>query len=151
MKVFLGGTCNESTWRNRIIPMLTINFFNPVVPDWTPECRAEEIKQRNECDFVLYVITPKMTGVYSIAEAVDDSNKRPERTVFVRLREDGGQASPLRFDEGQWRSLGAVEQMVRENGAACFHDLKSAALFLNKGKVNATNIFSVPEIRSQVP
>ena len=39
----------------------------------------EEIKQRAECDFCLYVITPKMTGVYSIAEVVDDSNKRPEQ------------------------------------------------------------------------
>jgi hypothetical protein len=28
MKVFLGGTCNESDWRNRIIPMLEVDFFN---------------------------------------------------------------------------------------------------------------------------
>jgi len=33
MKIFLGGTCNESTWRNRIIPMLEIDYFNPVVDD----------------------------------------------------------------------------------------------------------------------
>ena len=37
MKVFLGGTCNESTWRNRIIPMLAIDYFNPVVDDWNEE------------------------------------------------------------------------------------------------------------------
>lgn len=58
MKVFLGGTCNESTWRDQLISMLKIDFFNPVVEDWTPECQEEEIKQRNECDFCLYVITP---------------------------------------------------------------------------------------------
>jgi len=28
MKVFLGGTCNESNWRNRIITMLEVGFFN---------------------------------------------------------------------------------------------------------------------------
>lgn len=28
-----------------------------------------------------------MTGVYSIAEVVDDSNKRPEKTIFTILKE----------------------------------------------------------------
>ncbi len=37
-KVFLGGTCNESTWRDRVIKDLKIDYFNPVVEDWTPEC-----------------------------------------------------------------------------------------------------------------
>jgi len=30
-KIFLGGTCNNSTWREQLIPMLQINYFNPVV------------------------------------------------------------------------------------------------------------------------
>ena len=81
--IFLGGTCNNSTWREKLIPLLDIDYFNPVVDDWTPDCMAEEIKQREKCDFVLYVITPEMTGVYSIAEVTDDSNKRPEKTIKV--------------------------------------------------------------------
>jgi len=127
MKVFLGGTCNESNWRNRIIPMLEIGFYNPVVDDWTPDCMEEELRQREECDVCLYVTTPKMTGVYSIAEVIDDSNKRPERTVFVRLRDDGDE----RFTDGQWRSLLAVAQMVERNGGKAFDTLKSAALYIN--------------------
>ena len=127
MKVFLGGTCNESTWRNDIIHMLEVGFFNPVVEDWTPECMAEEIRQREECDICLYVITPKMTGVYSIAEVIDDSNKRPSRTVFVRLRNDGCD----RFNDAQWKSLGAVAQMVERNGGACFDSLESVAAHIS--------------------
>ena len=51
-KVFLGGTCNESTWRNELIPLLKIDYFNPVVEDWTPECQAEEERQKNEeCNY----------------------------------------------------------------------------------------------------
>ena len=133
MKVFLGGTCNESNWRNMIATMLEIEYFNPVVADWTPECMKEEIKQRKECDLCLYVITPKMTGVYSVAEVVDDSNKRPHKTVFVLLRDDGGE----RFTEGQWRSLGALALMVERNGSAVFSDLKSAAIWINKQAPNA--------------
>ena len=52
-KVFLGGTCNESTWRQKLIPSLEIEYFDPVVPDWTPECMAREIEERENCDFCL--------------------------------------------------------------------------------------------------
>ncbi len=108
-KVFLGGTCNNSTWRDELIPQLEIGFFNPVVEDWTPECMNEEIRQREECDLCLYVITSEMTGVYSIAEVIDDSNKRPEKTVFS-FETDG-------FDEHQIKSLTQVGKMVEANGA----------------------------------
>lgn len=32
-KVFLSGTCNESTWRDELIKLLEIDYFNPVVKD----------------------------------------------------------------------------------------------------------------------
>ena len=126
-KVFLGGTCNESTWRDRLIPMLNIEYFNPVVEDWTPECMAEEIRQRELCDYCLYVITPAMTGVYSIAEVVDDSNKRPEKTVFCVLNDDGEA-----FTVGQIRSLNSVGEMVKRNGGRFFISLKEVANYLNE-------------------
>ena len=125
MRVFLGGTCGGSTWRNQIIPMLEkagINYFDPVVSDWTPDCKAEELRQRKICDVLLYVITPKMKGVYSIAEVVQDSCFSPEKTVMVLLEDDGG----LVFDEGQLRSLTAVAEMVDRNGSNVFYDLESA-------------------------
>jgi len=128
MKVFLGGTCNESTWREGLIKALKIGYFNPVVDDWTPDCMAEEIKQRDECDFCLYVITPKMTGVYSIAEVVDDSNKRPQKTIFCILPTDEN----LSFTDGQMKSLNQVGKMVKANGGNWFGDLLTVAEFLNK-------------------
>ena len=92
MKVFLGGTCADSKWRSEIEPLLEqagLEFFNPVVDDWNEEAQAKEVQERQTSDFVLYTITPKMEGVYSIAEVIDDSNKRPERTIFVVLEKDG--------------------------------------------------------------
>jgi|GEM_PF-1388705 len=126
-KVFLGGTCNNSTWRDLLISMLKIGYFNPVVDDWTPECMVEECKQREECDYCLYVITPKMHGVFSIAEVVDDSNKRPEKTLFCFLEEDDG----LTFDNDEIKSLRAVAIMVIENGGKVFQNLDSIAIWLN--------------------
>jgi len=127
MKVFLGGTCNESTWREKIIPMLTVDYFNPVVDDWTSEHQARETEERKTCDICLYVITPKMTGCCSIAEAVDDSNKRPEKTVFVVLLEDEGEI----FTDGQVLSLGMVAGVVGSNGAQVCRTLEGAAAYIN--------------------
>ena len=127
VKVFLGGTCNESTWRNDLIKLLKIDYFNPVVDDWTPECQEEEIRQRNECDFCLYVITPKMTGVYSIAEVIDDSNKRPGKTIFCYLLED----DHIRFNIGQERSLRQVSNMISLNGGFVFYSIEDIANYLN--------------------
>jgi hypothetical protein len=130
-KVFLGGTCNESTWRNRMMVYLQeegLWWFNPVVDDWTEGCMQREIEERQLCDFCLYTITPKMMGVYSIAEVVDDSNKKPDRTILVLLRDDGYK----RFSEGQRRSLDSVGRMVKANGGKVFDNLKSAAVWMGK-------------------
>lgn len=129
-KVFLGGTCNGSTWRDELIPLLGINYFNPVVESWTPECQAEEIKQREECDYVLYVITPKLTGLYSIAELIDDSNKCPERTLFCYLVADGNNI----FNNAQLSSLKAIRDMVIRNDAFYFDSLLDVADYLNSNK-----------------
>jgi len=125
--VFLGGTCNNSSWREKLIPQLKINFFNPVVPNWTPECQAEEIRQRKECDFCLYVITPKMTGVYSIAEVVDDSNKQPNKTVFCYLTEDENKV----FEAHQIKALNATGKLIAANGGKFLTSLEDVALYLN--------------------
>ena len=142
-KVFLGGTCNESTWRDELIEMLEIDYFNPVVDDWTEECYQEELRQREICDYCLYVITPRMTGVYSIAEVVDDSNKRPEKTIFCILNYDLSDykmklvdGKKVRkyvklFDEGQLKSLDKVGVMVEKNGGKYFRSLSEVAEFLN--------------------
>lgn len=124
---FLGGTCNGSKWRELLIPMLNFNAFNPVVETWDEKAQEQEKYWRRNADYVLYVITPLMTGVYSIAEVVDDSNKRPLRTLFCVLENDGGKV----FDKHQLKSLEMVKTMVRENGAVILDNLEDVADFLN--------------------
>ena len=131
-KVFLGGTCNESTWRDGLIEILEIDYFNPVVDDWTEECYRQELRQRELCDYCLYVITPRMRGVYSIAEVVDDSNKRPEKTIFCIVTADFSDTGDIiMFDEQQLKSLDKVGVMVQNNGGKYFRTLREVAKFLN--------------------
>jgi len=129
-KIFLGGTCNDSTWREELIEMLEIGYYDPVVNNWTPKMKKEELDQRDDCEFLLYCITPKMTGVYSIAEAVDDSNKRAKKMIFCVLKKDGKDE----FDDAQESSLDSVAKMITENGGKCFRSLKAVADYVNKGK-----------------
>ena len=130
-KVFLGGTCNGSKWRDEIIPMLKINYFNPVVSDWTPECQEEEKRQKKICKYQLFVITPKMKGVFSIAEVVDSSNKNPDGTVLCVLYKDGNEE----FDDFQKRSLDAVMKLVQGNKSFVTKSISDAAKYLNNGKL----------------
>jgi hypothetical protein len=70
-----------------------------------------------------------MSGVYSIAEVIDDSNKRPKKTVFCYLKKDDDKE----FEKGAAKSLDKVGQMVEDNGGKCFKDLKNVVDFLNGG------------------
>lgn len=129
MRIFLGGTCNDSNWRDILIELShnpNITYFNPVVPDWTPECQQNEIKERQKCDIVLYTITPEMTGVYSVAEVVDDSNKRPNKTILCLLKEYNGQ----KFTFGQWKSLLQVGSLVQENGGHVLFSLMDLVIWI---------------------
>lgn len=133
------GTCNESIWREKLISLLEIDYFNPVVEDWTEECMEEERRQRNICDYCVYVITPLMTGVYSIAEVIDDSNKQPEKTIFCFLEDDLQNARNVNgfirknFSYGQIKSLDQVGKMVQRNGGKYFKTLEEIADYLNGG------------------
>lgn len=123
MKVFLGGTCSGYKWRNDLQPLLKCEYYNPIVKNWSESDRLREVHERETSDFVLYTITNGIKGVYSIAEVVDDSNKRPEKTIFCIL--DNGMDKQLKH------SLNAVKKLLESNGVACFNSLKDVAEYIN--------------------
>lgn len=123
MKVFLGGTCAGRKWRNEIIPQLQCDYYNPIVKNWSEEDRLREVHERETADIVVYTITSDMAGVYSIAEAIDDSNKRPSKTVICILY-DG-------FGKKMSHSLKAVANLAKENGAQVVESLEELVKYLN--------------------
>lgn len=128
--VFLGGTGNGSVWRDRVISFLEYSYFNPVLPDnveWNEDAQKNENTAKLNSDYLLYTITPEMTGVYSIAEIVDDSNKNPDKTILCILEEYGG----LSFNKGQMKSLKAVADLVANNGVVVFDNLDDTIKYLN--------------------
>lgn len=134
MKVFLGGTCTGWKWRDKLQPLLKCDYYNPIVKNWSEEDRLREVQERETSDYVLYGITNDIKGVYSIAEIVDDSNKRPEKTLFLNLYQE----DEREFTKQMSHSLKAVEKLLEENRAKCFDSMEDAAEFLNR-KLEAEN------------
>ena len=134
VKVFLGGTCASSTWREELQSKLDterIETFNPVVPNWTKECQAVEDFHRENDDLCLYVITPEGEGFYSFVEVTDDSNKRPDSTVLCVLEEANGQ----RFEGHMLKCALKTAKLVAKNGVFVTDNLDQLAQYLNTYKL----------------
>ena len=75
MRVFLGGSCNPTTWRKDVaIPILEaagVSYYNPQVDDWSPELVAIEAKAKEEAETVLFVIDSQTRAIASILEATE--------------------------------------------------------------------------------
>lgn len=127
MRVFLGGTCNETTWRDELIPMLQCDYFNPVVPDWNEAAQQNELKEREVCDVLLYVLTPAMTGVYSIAEIVEDSIMNATKTIVCLW---GFPSTTARVDP-KTHSVFAVMKMVQKYNVPVLTSLTDVADTIN--------------------
>ena len=120
-RIFLGGNCHESTWREELIPNLTIDYFNPVVDDWTPECRRNEIDEKeNKCNIHLYVITSSSDNVFSIAEAVDSVHNKAVRTIF-NVVPDG-------FSKHQLKHMKGVCDVINSRGGKGYYYRKMGPL-----------------------
>lgn len=123
--VFLGGTCNSSTWRDKLVPMLSVESYNPISSSWSMETQQQEEEAKKEAALNLYVITPKQTGFYSFAEIMANAIKEPERTVVTILDEDDG----VTWDDAQKLSIDATERLITDTtGVVVNKDLESTAV-----------------------
>jgi hypothetical protein len=73
--IFLGGSCNPTTWRPDIaIPLLEsagVEYYNPQVEDWGPELVAIEAAAKEEADVLLFVIDSQTRAIASMLEATE--------------------------------------------------------------------------------
>jgi len=140
-KIFLGGTCNNSTWRSQIEKLVQAPMFNPVVDDWNEECQAIEMDEKeNKCNIHLYVITSEMTGVFSIAEVMDSVHNKTKLTLF-HVMPDG-------FNKVKLKSLEAVVNLVNLRGGKAYFnkDLKITVEILNNLNIYRNAIYSLLEV-----
>ena len=132
ISVFFFFSCHHSTWRDDLITKLDatkVKPFNPVVPHWNEAAQLNELYHRAHDDLCLYVITPEIPPYNSIsdAEVVDDSNKRPAKTIFCVLNERAG----FTFNEHQQKGIVMLKKILTQNRVKVFDNLDDVATFLN--------------------
>lgn len=133
--VFLGGTCNGSKWREEVTPKIAFQSFNPVVENWSMETQQIEEKAKEDAVASLFVITPKQTGLYAVAELTAAAIREPERTVVAFLDKD----EDAEFNDHQKASNQAIAKLVQDAGAVVVNSLDDAAAKVNEivGKFQA--------------
>lgn len=129
--VFLGGTANGSTWRDKLIPLLQVPYFNPIVENWTTDDRTREDQAKQAAELLLYVITPRQEGFYAVVEATVDALRSDAKKVLICFLDfDEG----MHWDRHQQASISAIENLLQlpGNGDAVFaHTLNGVASYIN--------------------
>src|SRR5271154_6194342 len=68
----LFGTSGNSTWRKSFIEKYVaadLDYFNPQVPEWTPDCAAAEARHLASDEILIYPILGETYGLASLAES----------------------------------------------------------------------------------
>jgi len=130
--VFLGGTCNDSEWRDELIKDLNVEYFDPRVFDveWNEECAKQEELAKVNAKALIYVITPKQSGTYSLVElAVSACLNKDKKVIIIFLNKDDGD----KFDEAQMSSNKAVQDLLQKcTNAEFLTTLSDAAAVINQ-------------------
>ena len=117
MKVYIGGIGTESNWRSD---------FQELTKSVTMEVIEGNPDDKSKCDYLLYVITPKMNKMDAIINVVNDSNVEKAKTVFCTIESEDG----ANFTSHQEKSLVATGKMIELNGGKYFTSLKETANYL---------------------
>jgi hypothetical protein len=125
-EVFLGGTCAGPDYREQLIPLLTVPYFNPVVADWKPEDAAREDRAKEEASANVFVITPAAIGMYSVAELTELAIES-EKPLFVMFMEVEG----FTWNEHQLKSNAQIKKLLSKYNALIFEDLPQLAAAVN--------------------
>jgi hypothetical protein len=75
MKVFLGGSCNPTTWRKNIaIPLLEragVEYYNPQVDEWHDDLIAIEARNKEEAAILFFVLDGQTRSIASMVEIAE--------------------------------------------------------------------------------
>jgi len=91
--VFLGGSCNPTTWRKQIvIPLLEkqgITYYNPQVEKWNPSLVAEEAKAKESAELLFFVIDQRTLALASMIEVVELISRGRQLVLVLQHMHDG--------------------------------------------------------------
>jgi hypothetical protein len=135
VKVFLGGSCNPTTWRRDIaIPALEaagITYYNPQVDDWSPELVEVEACAKRDATLLLFVVDAQTRAVASMNEVVEEVCRGREVALVVQDMEEG---NDLTVGPGLLKDLNRgrvyLRDIAKRYGVICFSDVETAVEYV---------------------
>eukprot|EP00002_Diphylleia_rotans_P007835 TRINITY_DN1750_c0_g1_i1.p1 TRINITY_DN1750_c0_g1~~TRINITY_DN1750_c0_g1_i1.p1 ORF type:complete len:592 (-),score=147.34 TRINITY_DN1750_c0_g1_i1:218-1993(-) len=125
--VFLGGSCNPTTWRKDIVmPILEQNrvlFYNPQVDDWYPELVEIERKAKESAIVLLFVIDNQTRAVVSMLEVAEYMGSGRHTVLSVQSIEDGAKIQDSVITGDELKALNAARDYVCDLAASCGIDV----------------------------
>jgi hypothetical protein len=136
--VFLGGSCNPTTWRGEVaIPYLNkvqVHFYNPQVAIWRPELIEEENRAKINAGVLLFVIDNQTRSVSALIELAElaAGNRilvcvlkqfiQPEATIC-------GQVISQREYQDLRHAQSVVKRLMERRGVPVFSSLSEALAY----------------------
>eukprot|EP01029_Cantina_marsupialis_P027574 TRINITY_DN773036_c0_g1_i1.p1 TRINITY_DN773036_c0_g1~~TRINITY_DN773036_c0_g1_i1.p1 ORF type:complete len:151 (-),score=28.54 TRINITY_DN773036_c0_g1_i1:263-715(-) len=139
--VFLGGTCNPTTWRKEIaIPILEeakVTYYNPQIDEWCEELIDIEQKMKDKAECLLFVIGKETRGIVSMIEAtelitikrnvflvcqlVDKEALIDNEVVGIRERQDLNRGRSYLLDVAKRHNIKVFDNVCDATKAVCTH------------------------------
>lgn len=117
--VFLGGSCNPTTWRkDEAIPLLEslgISYFNPQVSEWTADLVAVEHNAKESASVLFYVLDRRTRNVVGIIEAANFAGTQRNLVLVTDPYKEG---EPVAGE-----NISHVEYEELCSGLSTLHDL----------------------------
>jgi len=132
--VFLGGSCNPTTWRKEItIPMLEqagVPFYNPQVDEWSEELVAIEARAKERAAILLFVISAETRAMASVAEAAEYVVRGRSIVLVIQDVPVGATFGGERVSAAELKDLNRSRSYLRDisvrHAVACAHTVVEA-------------------------
>ncbi|XP_037964259.2 uncharacterized protein LOC105391236 isoform X1 [Plutella xylostella] len=133
-EVFLGGSCNPTTWRSDIaIPMLKqmgITYFNPQVDDWSKELMEVEHRAKAEARALLFVLDSETRAVAAAVEAAHLAAAPRDLLLVLRPYSRHQTIARETISDQEYvelsRARATLQEAVERRGLPAFTDIPAA-------------------------
>lgn len=116
--VFLGGSCNPTTWRmNLAIPLLQrfcVPFYNPQVEDWSPKLIDIECRAKASAAVCLFIIDNQTRAMMSCMEAIEHISTGRRVVIAVIDIEAGSHIGDEAVGEAERKDLNRARGYLRD-------------------------------------
>ncbi|XP_037300226.1 uncharacterized protein LOC115445777 isoform X2 [Manduca sexta] len=133
-EVFLGGSCNPTTWRSDIaIPMLKkmgITYFNPQVEDWSTELIEVEHRAKAAARALLFVLDSETRAVAASVEAANLAAAPRDLLLVLRPYTRHQTIGNETISDHEYvelsRARATLQEAVERRGLPAFTDIPAA-------------------------